>query len=60
MTAPVSASPIPTVLLLSTSDTDLITARASGARYVWANPSRLVEGELEELLRDADVAVVRI
>ncbi|PRC47112.1 cobaltochelatase subunit CobN, partial [Mycobacterium sp. ITM-2017-0098] len=42
------------------SDTDLITARASGARYVWANPSRLVEGELEELLRDADVAVVRI
>ena len=50
----------PTVLLLSTSDTDLITARASGARYRWANPSRLVDGELEELLVGADVAVVRI
>ena len=58
MTAPVSASP--TILLLSTSDTDLITARACGARYLWANPSRLVEGELEELLQGADVAIVRI
>ncbi len=37
----------PTVLLLSTSDTDLITARASGAHYRWANPSRLVAGELD-------------
>ena len=53
----------PTVLLLSTSDTDLITARASGAGYRWANPSRLVDGELEELLTGPDVpdiAVVRI
>ncbi|MBW8712265.1 MAG: cobaltochelatase subunit CobN, partial [Mycobacterium sp.] len=50
----------PTVLLLSTSDTDLITARASGTRYRWANPSRLVDGELEELLAGADIAVVRI
>ncbi len=50
----------PTVLLLSTSDTDLITARASGANYRWANPSRLVEGELEELLAGADIAVIRI
>ena len=58
VTAPASASP--TVLLLSTSDTDLITARASEAGYVWANPSRLVEGELTELLRDADVVIVRI
>jgi len=38
----------PTVLVLSTSDTDLITARASGAQYRWSNPSRLVDGELEE------------
>ena len=51
---------VPTVLLLSTSDTDLITARASGTRYRWANPSRLVDGELDELLVGADVAVVRI
>jgi cobaltochelatase CobN len=50
----------PSVLLLSTSDTDLITARASGAAYRWANPSRLVDGELEELLAGADIAVVRI
>ncbi len=52
--------PAPTVLLLSTSDTDLMTARASGAGYRWANPSRLVDGELEELLGGADVAVIRI
>ncbi|MBO0676264.1 cobaltochelatase subunit CobN [Mycolicibacterium sp. S2-37] len=50
----------PTVLLLSTSDTDLITARASGAGYRWANPSRLVPGELEELVGQADAVVVRI
>ncbi|WP_457149215.1 cobaltochelatase subunit CobN [Mycobacterium sp. URHB0021] len=52
--------PEPTVLLLSTSDTDLITARAAGVSYRWANPSRLVDGELEELLRESDIAVVRI
>ncbi len=52
--------PRPTVLLLSTSDTDLITARACGAEYRWANPSRLVAGELDELLADADVVVTRI
>ena len=45
----------PTVLLLSTSDTDLITARASGRDYRWANPSRLVDGELAELLDGADM-----
>ena len=50
----------PTVLLLSTSDTDLISARASGADYRWANPSRLVDGELAELLDGADLVVVRI
>ncbi|WP_370330089.1 cobaltochelatase subunit CobN [Mycolicibacterium hippocampi] len=49
-----------TILLLSTSDTDLIAARASGAAYRWANPSRLVDGELEELLADAQAVVVRI
>ncbi|MGV0814777.1 cobaltochelatase subunit CobN [Mycolicibacterium boenickei] len=50
----------PTVLLLSTSDTDLITARAGGVGFRWANPSRLVPGELEELLTGAEVAVIRI
>ena len=50
----------PVVLLLSTSDTDLITARANGASYRWANPSRLVDDELDELLEGADVACVRM
>ncbi|AKK27737.1 cobaltochelatase subunit CobN [Mycobacterium sp. EPa45] len=49
-----------TVLLLSTSDTDLITARASGADFRWANPARLIDGELAELVEGADVVVVRI
>ncbi|GFG54937.1 cobaltochelatase subunit CobN [Mycolicibacterium agri] len=52
--------PAPTILLLSTSDTDLITARSCGAQYRWANPSRLVEGELAEQLTGADLVVVRI
>ncbi|MGI9163002.1 MAG: cobaltochelatase subunit CobN, partial [Mycobacterium sp.] len=52
--------PRPTVLLLSTSDTDLITARASGAGYRWANPTRLAEGQLAELLDGAAVVVVRV
>ena len=49
---------VPTVLLLSTSDTDLIAARASGANYRWANPSRLIDGELAELLAGVQVVVV--
>ncbi len=52
--------PKPTILLLSTSDTDLISARSSGARYRWANPSRLVGGELEDRLDGVDLVVVRI
>ncbi|RDH79274.1 cobaltochelatase subunit CobN [Mycolicibacterium moriokaense] len=52
--------PGPTIALLSTSDTDLITARSSQAQYVLANPSRLVDGELSEHLRNADLVVVRI
>ena len=48
------------MLLLSTSDTDLITARASGAEFRWANPARLIDGELAELLEAADLVVVRI
>ncbi len=48
------------MLLLSTSDTDLITARSSGANYLLANPARLVPDDLPELLRTADLVVVRI
>ena len=50
----------PTILLMSTSDTDLITARASGANYRWANPARLLAGELGDLMDGADMVVVRI
>jgi cobaltochelatase CobN len=56
----VSLQPHPRILLLSTSDTDLITARASGADFRWANPSRLLLDDLDELLSGADVVVVRI
>jgi cobaltochelatase CobN len=52
--------PEPTVLLLSTSDTDLMTARSSGANYRWANPARLVTDELPDLLTGVDLAVVRV
>ncbi|MCT2593785.1 cobaltochelatase subunit CobN [Streptomyces sp. N2-109] len=50
-----------TVVLLSTADTDLLAARASGAPYRIANPNRVeVAAELPELLAGADVAVVRL
>ena len=52
--------PRPTIVLLSTSDTDLITARASDAGYRWANPTRLAAGQLAELLEGAAVVVVRV
>ena len=48
------------VLLLSTSDTDLLSARASGAGYRLANPARTPAGELPALMDGADVVVVRI
>ncbi|WP_462186562.1 cobaltochelatase subunit CobN, partial [Frankia sp. CcWB2] len=48
------------VLLLSTSDTDLLSARASGARYRLANPARLSVADLPALTSGADVVVVRI
>ncbi|WP_024876727.1 cobaltochelatase subunit CobN [Saccharomonospora piscinae] len=48
------------IVLLSTSDTDLLSARASGAGYRLANPARLDLAELPELLRDAPIVVVRI
>ena len=50
----------PIVLVLSTSDTDLIAARSSGAQYRWANPSRLVIDDLQDILTGVDVVVVRI
>ncbi|WP_116203310.1 cobaltochelatase subunit CobN [Amycolatopsis circi] len=48
------------ILLLSTSDTDLLSARASGADYRLGNPSRLPLGDLPGLLDGASIVVVRI
>jgi cobaltochelatase CobN len=48
------------IALLSTSDTDLLSARASGADYLLANPSRLDGDGLPALLGDADLVVVRL
>ncbi|WP_399930993.1 cobaltochelatase subunit CobN [Streptomyces kanamyceticus] len=50
------------LLLLSTSDTDLLSARAAGGPvdYRFANPSRLDLTELPSLLVGADLVVVRL
>ncbi|MGV9791527.1 cobaltochelatase subunit CobN [Streptomyces sp. NPDC003435] len=50
------------ILLLSTSDTDLLSARAAGGpvSYRLANPTRLAPGELTTLLDGADLVVVRL
>ncbi|MCA2216523.1 cobaltochelatase subunit CobN [Jidongwangia harbinensis] len=47
-------------LLLSTSDTDLLSARASGSAYRLANPARLGVADLPPLLDGVDLVVVRI
>ena len=48
------------ILLLSTSDTDLLSARASGADYRLANPARTAVDDLPALLDGVDLVVVRI
>ncbi|HEY9564425.1 MAG TPA: cobaltochelatase subunit CobN [Nocardioides sp.] len=49
------------IALLSTSDTDLLSARSAEADYALGNPSRLdVEEDLPRLLEGADLVVVRI
>ncbi|WP_433621282.1 cobaltochelatase subunit CobN [Nocardia sp. CA-120079] len=48
------------ILLLSTSDTDLLSARASGAEYRWGNPARLLVDDLPALLDGVDLVIVRI
>ncbi|WP_433519139.1 cobaltochelatase subunit CobN [Nonomuraea sp. CA-143628] len=49
-----------TVLLLSTSDTDLLSARACGAPYRLGNPARLAPDDLPGLLEGADLVVARL
>ena len=49
------------ILLLSTSDTDLLSARGAAARTTgWRNPARLDLDDLPELLDGVDLVVVRI
>ena len=48
------------IALLSTSDTDLLSARASGADYTYANPSRPGHQEMADALESADLIVARI
>ena len=48
------------IALLSTSDTDLLSARASGADFSVANPVRLGVAALPTHLADADIVIVRI
>ncbi|WP_044362937.1 cobaltochelatase subunit CobN [Streptomyces natalensis] len=55
-------SPQPRILLLSTSDTDLLSARAATGpvAYTLANPSRLDLGDLPTLMEGTDLVVVRL
>jgi cobaltochelatase CobN len=48
------------VALLSTSDTDLLAARSSGAGYRLANPAGLPLDGLPDLLEGTDIVVVRL
>jgi cobaltochelatase CobN len=47
-------------LLLSTSDTDLLSARASGSAWRLANPARVAVDDLPPLLDGVELVVVRI
>ncbi len=51
---------VPRIALLSTSDTDLLSARASGADYVLINPARSAHAELAEVLEACDLIVARV
>ncbi|RAO39323.1 Cobaltochelatase [Micromonospora saelicesensis] len=48
------------ILLLSTADTDLLAARASGADYRLANPARVAAEEVPALLDGVALVVVRL
>ena len=51
---------MPRIALLSTSDTDLLSARGSGADYVLANPARSAHAELAAVLEACDLIVARV
>jgi len=49
-----------TILLVSTADTELLAAAASGAGYLAANPARTAVGEVIALAARADLIVLRL
>jgi len=48
------------ILLLSTSDTDLLSARACDGEYRLGNPARLDPGDIPALVDGVDLVVVRL
>ncbi|MEO6879507.1 MAG: cobaltochelatase subunit CobN, partial [Mycobacteriaceae bacterium] len=48
------------ILLLSTSDTDLLCARTCGEDYGLANPNFHPEAELDRMLGEAEIVVLRL
>ena len=48
------------IALLSTSDTDLLCARGSGADYLVANPTRPGHPSMAEAIEAADIVVARV
>ena len=48
------------IALVSTSDTDLLSARACGADYLYVNPSKAGHAEMAEAFAAADLIVARI
>jgi len=49
-----------TILLVSTADTELLAAAASGAGYLTANPVRAAVSEVNDLAARADLVVLRL
>ena len=49
-----------TILLVSTADTELLAAAASGAGYLTANPARVTAAEVTALAPRADLVVLRL
>jgi cobaltochelatase CobN len=48
------------ILLVSTADTELLAAAASGAAYLTANPARLAASDVAAIAAQADLVVLRL
>lgn len=57
---PAFPSDLPRIALLSTSDTDLLSARASGEPWVLANPARPGHQDMGEVLDSCDLVIARV